>query len=178
VHQMRRDLHQDVEHARANSTGGFRGDDDDARRLTASRGGGGAPAKSSRRRGARGRKQTTRAGSLPCGGSIAQLQGDGPAAKRRRTGGTGAAGSRRRPTRVRWWLVLGFGEKSWGDEVEAAHLNRRAGESLARGPGERRCAAAGLRLNPESESGRRREVAADERAPRVSDRGRRRARVG
>jgi hypothetical protein len=172
VHQMQRDLHHDVEHARANSTGGFRGDDDDARRLTASRGRGGAPTKSSRRRGARGCKHTTRAGSLLCGGSKAQLQGDGPATKRRGTGGTGAAGSRRQPTRVRWQRVLGFGEKSWGGAVEAAHLNRRAGESLACRPGKRRRAAAGLGLDPESESGRRREEAADERALRVSDRGR------
>jgi hypothetical protein len=68
--------------------------------------------------------------------------------------------------------------KSWGGTEEAAHLNRRAGESLARGPGERRRAAAGLGLDPESERGRRREVDADERAPRVSGRERRRARGG
>jgi hypothetical protein len=65
--------------------------------------------------------------------------------------------------------------KSWGRAEEAAHLNRRAGESLARGPGEHRRAAAGLGLDPESETGRRREVDADERAPRVIGRERRRA---
>jgi hypothetical protein len=65
--------------------------------------------------------------------------------------------------------------KSWGGAKEAAHLNRRAGESLARGPGEHRRAAAGLGLDPESKTGRRREVDADERGPGVSDGGRRRA---
>jgi hypothetical protein len=61
--------------------------------------------------------------------------------------------------------------KSWGGAEEAAHLNRRMGESLARGLGEHRRAAAGLGFIPESETGRRREVAADERGPGVSDRG-------
>jgi hypothetical protein len=66
----------------------------------------------------------------------------------------------------------------WGGAEEAADLNRRAGESLARGPGEHRRAAAGLGLDPESETGRRREVDDDTRAPRVSDRERQRARLG
>jgi hypothetical protein len=43
VHKIRRVLHQNVEHARANSTGASRGGGDDARRFTTDSGGGGAP---------------------------------------------------------------------------------------------------------------------------------------
>jgi hypothetical protein len=71
-----------------------------------------------------------------------------------------------------------WGKKSWGDAEEVAHLNSRAGKSLARGPREHRRAAAVLGLDPESETGRRREVDADTRAPRVSDRERRRPWLG
>jgi hypothetical protein len=83
VHCWLRVLHQNIEHARANSTGTSRGGGDDAQRRMADSGGGGAPAKTSRRRGARTSKPTAPEGSLHRGGSSEQLQATG----RRRDGG-------------------------------------------------------------------------------------------
>jgi hypothetical protein len=76
VHRWLRKIHQDDEHARANSTGASRGGGDEAQRRTADSDSGGAPAKSSQRLGARTPKQTAPLGSLPRGDATERLQSD------------------------------------------------------------------------------------------------------
>jgi hypothetical protein len=137
VHRWLRVLHQNVEHALANSTGVSRGGGDDAQRRTTDSGGGGAPAKTSRRRGARTSKPTAPEGSLHRGGSSEQLQATG----RRRDGGERAETKRRR---CRARVVGGIGARLLGfrgagavQHGGAAHLNRRRCRHWLAGPGRR-----------------------------------------